>query len=223
MADLHHFYHVYADGWWETPLREHVDALRRHGLLDQLATLWVGAVGTEENVARLHDELYTLGLGQTVQFAAVAREGWEQVTLGPLHEFSKTHDGHVSYAHTKGAAYYAPVNWHWRRDMEYHNFVRWREVVVLLDGGVKAAGAHWFSAAPSVTDPAWGDSGMFGGNYWWARCDALRLAPAPDVSHRFAAEHWIGQLSEVTDLSAGTCLVDLAPGPIHEGALITEW
>ena len=221
MTSLHHFYHVYADGWWETPVTEHFDALVRFGLYDRLATLRVGFVGTPDNVQRAKDFITSLNV--TYEVAAETSEGWEQTTQIPMWEFAKEHDGYISYAHTKGAANYAPINWHWRRSMEYYNFVRWEVAVAHLDSGKKIVGCHWFNGGPAE-NPEWGHGGMFGGTYWWTTCAILRQNVRPTTDHRFAAEHWIGQLSEVMDLTHATYIADMNPLPIGDHASHTvDW
>jgi hypothetical protein len=58
---------------------------------------------------------------------------------------------------------------------------------------------------------------MFGGNFWWARADLVRLNPPPDRDSRYHAEHWLGQLSEVTPLIPGETICDLNPNAIGVG------
>lgn len=212
---LHHFFHVYADGNWPEPVSEHCDALVRYGLFAALDSWHVGFVGTQANVAAAQATLDTLTPGYTV--AAEVEQGWEQETLEPLWKWSAWNDGAVLYCHTKGASRSDPIDRPWRRSMTYETVVNWQHPVGLLEGGVKVAGSHWHTAAGSVLGPDFGVSGMFGGNFWWARCDAIRLNCPPDRTHRYAAEHWLGQLSEVTPLVYGTDLIDLNPGPCGSG------
>ena len=188
MTSLHHFYHVYADGWWETPVTEHFDALVRFGLYDRLATLRVGFVGTPDNVQRAKDFITSLNV--TYEVAAETSEGWEQTT---------------------------------QISMEYYNFVRWEVAVAHLDSGKKIVGCHWFNGGPAE-NPEWGHGGMFGGTYWWTTCAILRQNVRPTTDHRFAAEHWIGQLSEVMDLTHATYIADMNPLPIGDHASHTvDW
>lgn len=221
MQPLHHFYHVFADGAYEVPVREHALALQRDGLLETLETLQVGLVGTPASCADALQLLDEVGLGRAT-VVATADEGWEQVTLHPLHAFAQDHDGYVAYAHTKGSANFAEINDAWRRSMEFYNYVQWRQPVALLDRGAKAVGCHWYTAAPAA-QPGFGVSGMFGGNYWWADMRFLRLAPPCELDSRHAAEHWVGRMSEVTPLVHYEHIVDLHPGPIVAENLKSDW
>jgi hypothetical protein len=58
MTPINHYYHIYADGAWEGPVREHTDALRVSGLQDYPSfRLHIGLVGSKENVQRVRDYL----------------------------------------------------------------------------------------------------------------------------------------------------------------------
>lgn len=227
--DLHHFYHCYADGKWQQPVDEHLVALRVSGLADHLTTFRVGLVGTATNMAKAIAYLSRRcrELGITYSVATVEEQGWEQVTLNCLYEFSQTHDGAVLYAHTKGASRTDPIDEPWRRSMTQLCVVDWRVAVAALEcDGKFIVGCHWIRGNPDIErlNDAWinralnppgldGVGGMFGGNFWWTRLELLRQNCPPDNSHRFAAEHWLGQLSEVMPINA-TTILDLNPFPI---------
>lgn len=217
---LHHFYHVYADGDWSEALSDHLAALNYGGLLEQLETFGVGVVGSEENIANVKRWLDERGVKHII--VAESPTGWEQETLIPLHEFTRSNTGYVSYAHTKGAAHYASVNNAWRRSMEWYNFCDWTKAVKVLDVGVKIVGCHWIAGGPAE-NPLWGTGGMFGGNFWWSSCEVLRQAPDIETNSRHAAEHWIGRLSEVMDISPNPYIHDLNPKPIVEDFLRFKW
>jgi hypothetical protein len=196
---LGHFYHVYAAGAWEQPVTEHCRALADSGLLTELDTWQVGFVGTAEQIAAVRCTLDVLAPGYEI--CAEAPEGWEQTTLEPLWKFSRHFDGLISYAHTKGASRSNPVDLMWRRCMTYHAFVNWQRPVEALMNGAAIAGSHWIHGA-TVDGHI---SGMFGGNYWWTWSDILRKNPPPDVTSRWHAEHWLGQIGEHTDLHDRIC------------------
>ncbi len=209
---LTHFYHVYADGDWLEPVTDHFDALVRFGLAAELTSCHVGYVGSPANIATA--KLTVESCMPDYLVCAEAAEGFEQVTLDPLYAWVQDHDGLVSYAHTKGAANYASVNLLWRRSMEFYNFVEWhRPVEVLTTGGKSIAGCHWMSS---------GAGGMFGGNYWWTHCELLRQNVPPDHSSRHAAEHWLGQLSEVMPITPET-VEDLNPRQIGSDHAPAAW
>lgn len=48
---IDHFYHVYAGGQWRQPVEEHIQALNQSGLIDQIASMFVGYVGTADQIA----------------------------------------------------------------------------------------------------------------------------------------------------------------------------
>jgi hypothetical protein len=214
---LHSFYHVYADGDWRTPVIEHFDALTRTGLLKKLTSLHVGFVGSPANVKAVRDVLD----GYDYECCAEAETGWEQVTLRPLWEFTQDHEGLVSYAHTKGAANFNPINDPWRRSMEWYCFVNWGRPVDALHEGKYIAGCHWICGGPSPIR-GFGTGGMFGGNYWWTRCDLLRQNTPPGMQSRYAAEHWLGQLSQIMPLVPAT-IYDMNPTTITPSTLHSVW
>jgi hypothetical protein len=180
---LHHYYHVYADGAWREPVEEHLLALKMSGLQAQPGfSLKVGFVGSEVNIAAACE---CLSRG-SVRWSEVARaaKGWEQVTLAVLADESRTSDGLVFYAHTKGASAPSRFNTAWRQRMTYHTVTCWREATQSLETH-DAYGCHWMKLNGS-----W----LFGGNFWWTRMCHLRLLPLPGEHSRWAAEGWIGLL-----------------------------
>jgi hypothetical protein len=183
---LTHFFHVYADGNFHTPIREHFTQVKESGLLGELDSVRVGLVGDVTNRARvlaLFDELAV-----PVMVVASADMGWEQVTLKALHEFAQGDDGFVFYGHTKGAWSSDPIAHPWRVTMIQDTVTRWRECVDALSR-VQAAGAYWLrSDMPEHHDHKF----FFAGNYWWARSDYVASLDLVGVETRFQAEGWIG-------------------------------
>lgn len=212
------FYHVYAPGTWEQPVTEHCRALTQYGLYDRLDGLFVGFVGNDEQIAAVTATLNVM----VPKWREVARaaHGWEQVTLDAMYDFAQNHDGLVSYAHTKGASRDEGIDLQWRRGMTYHNFVTWQRPVAALEAGKTIAGCGWICGGASSV-PAYGTGGMFGGNFWWTRAEHLRRNVPPGHESRFAAEHWLGQLSEVMPITVGGTIEDLFPDVIHTPS--PEW
>jgi hypothetical protein len=99
--------------------------------------------------------------------------------------------------------------------MTYHTIVDWQRPVKALTDGYSIAGSHWFQGGPSSVE-GYGHGGMFGGNFWWTHCELLRQIGPPDTDSRHHAEHWLGQLSEVTPL-IGSTIFDLNTSPIGSG------
>lgn len=215
---LYHFYHLFADGEFDVPASEHFTVLNNAGLINHLERVFVGLVGSPENRERAKE--LVLRICPQAEFCAESDSGWEQETLIPMWEFSQDHDGYASYGHSKGASRRDPIDTPWRRDMEFHNFVEWRHVINILDLGRYAVGAHRMKSPAANPDFGWG--GMFAGNYWWVNMSILRQNCRPQTHSRFAAEHWIGQLSEVLPMTDET-VWDLSPTPIQEEFLHSNW
>jgi hypothetical protein len=189
LRELHHFYHVYADGTWQDKAVEHVRALKQYGLYDNLSSFNIGCVGSVDNVARVVEFLDSQG----VNYSLVAHEptGWEQVTLDPLWEMAKTHQNdYFLYCHTKGAANYAPVNENWRRGMTRNLVVEWGKCVQAMDDGISTVGCHYYRVNPDNPNPFWG------GNFWWATGTHINLLEKCSREHRHCAEAWIGTLKD---------------------------
>ena len=186
MTRLTHFFHAYADGKFETPMRQHFTEVRDTGLLYALDSVRVGIVGSAVNRARVLALLEELVIPVTV--VAVADEGWEQVTLKQLHKFAKQDDGKIFYAHTKGAWSSDRMANPWRVSMIHDTVTRWKECVRALDK-LDTAGPFWQDSAMPEHE---GHGRFFGGNFWWARSDYLARLPAIKNEHRFQAEGWVG-------------------------------
>jgi len=186
LTRLTHFFHVYADGNFSTPIREHFMEVKESGLLGVLDSVRVGIVGTSENQARvleLFDELEV-----PVRVVATASTGWEQVTLKKLYTFCKQDDGFVFYAHTKGAWSPNSMAHPWRVSMIHDTVTRWRECVSAL-GWVQTAGPFWLRS----DDPMHREhKSFFAGNFWWARSEYVARLPQLKNENRFQAEGWIG-------------------------------
>lgn len=223
MTELHCFYHCFADGFWKEPTEDYFRALLKHGLYENLSSLNIGFMGCRDNIERVETYLRTL----PIEYNVVARspDKWEQATLIPMWEWCQDHEGYVSYAHSKGAGFQKDISTPWRRSMFYYNLVQWHTPVALLDEGKKIVGCHWMPAALSITDPSWGYSGMFGGTVWWTKAELLRQNVRPTLRSRLDAEHWIGQLSEVMDLSPTPFIGDLNSRPIADfnSHVTPEW
>jgi hypothetical protein len=197
MADLHHFYHIYADGEWQEPVEEHLEALRASGLgKEDGFSLNVGLVGNESNITAVRKFLSN----QSIRWAEIAssQEGWEQVTLEVLARESHTLEGFAFYAHTKGASVPSRFNTAWRQRMTFYRVAHWRDAIRALETH-HAYGCHWMKLQQS-----W----LFGGNFWWTRMSYLRLLPPPGKHSRWAAEGWIGLLPRYID---GFAAYDPAP------------
>jgi len=196
LTKLAHFYHVFADGEWERPAVEHVRRLANSGLLGALDGMYVGVVGSEERRADVRHRLPGV-------FVAEADSGWEQVTLEALRDFVQGFDGHVFYAHTKGAWSQSPLAERWRGMMTDATVDGWEKCVRALDRA-DAAGPFWYrSGEPEHAL----HNHFFAGNFWWARAEYLRTLGPVRVTSRFDAEGWVGLgHPSVVDIEAGALL-----------------
>lgn len=197
---ISHFYHVYANGLWQDPVREHLDALISSELYDNLDNVFVGFVGSEENVDKAKEYL-----SSRINYTAVAQqeEGWEQVTMKHVRFHAHAYDGITFYAHTKGAHDPSRINIEWRKSMTYFNVIRWRDAVHHLKT-FDTVGTHWCNNA------------FWGGTYWWANNFYLRRLPDVCNEDRWDAEEWIG----LADLKM---VYDMNPGwPAFE-RFVTQW
>ena len=178
---LAHFYHVYADGDWQLPVTEHLEALTLSGLLDELTDFFVGIVGAPENRKLVREALPAV-------VVAESDEGWEQLTLQNLHNYSKQNEANILYAHTKGSYQVDELRRLWRVAMTHDTVTKWRECLKYLDE-VQVAGPFWLQSAMSEHSE---HGHFFGGNFWWARSSYLRTLEPVRTEHRFQAEGWIG-------------------------------
>ena len=186
---IHHFYHLYADGNWQMCVVDHIRALVQYGLYENLASLNIGFVGTPENILMAQEYLTLRGLAYNV--AATSPGGWEQVTLDPLYEMAvRDPDAYYVYAHTKGAANFAPVNEVWRNGMTRYNIVEWERAVEVLDEGYTTAGCHYYPINFDNPNPFWG------GNFWWATGKHISMLGICEKDHRHRAEAWVGKINE---------------------------
>ena len=178
---LAHFYHVYADGDWQLPVTEHLHALTVSGLLERLNDFFVGIVGTPENRQLVREALPAVVIAE-------ADQGWEQVTLQELHNYSHKHKAQVLYAHTKGAYQVDELRRSWRVSMTHDTVTRWRECVEELEK-VQVAGPFWMKSSLSEHSE---HGHFFGGNFWWAQSEYVAALPPLKNDNRFQAEGWIG-------------------------------
>ena len=185
---LHHFYHIYADGQWEEPVSEHIKALRKWSLIDNLASFKVGIVGADHNRTAVIQYL----INERINFDVIAQAdtGWEQVTQIPMYNFAQSNDGYVLYAHSKGSSSPEQPNKSWRRSMTYYNVGQWQIAVQKLNDGFDAVGQHWMR--PSHHSVEHRGSPFFGGTFWWTSFEHIRKMLAPPVFNRHDAEGWIG-------------------------------
>ena len=194
---LHHFYHVFADGHWRTPVQEHVQALAESGFDRPITVGMVGTRGNRNGARAVIDDLCY------VENWVEADVGWEQVTLQLLADYAAEAQGAVLYAHTKGAANPAPIQDAWRRSMMVHTIKGWKYCLQAIGSGYEAVGCHWLTKKEF---PGTVEIPFFGGNYWMATCRYVRRLPPLPMEDRHGAERWIGMADEPPHV------LDLFPG-----------
>lgn len=187
--NLHHYYHIYADGNWQQPVSEHIKALRDYGLISALKTLAIGMVGSDTNCTAVREYLQAEGI--CYHLADVQTIGWEQVTQIKMWEFSKENDGLMLYAHSKGSSDGSDVNIRWRRSMIYCNVIKWQECMKQL-ATHNAVGCHWLQPLLEGMPEHKQGNFMFAGTFFWVRCETMRHFPRPALTHRHEAEGFIG-------------------------------
>jgi len=221
MADLHHFYHIYSNGSWETPLGEHIEALKLSGLLYELSSLNFGIVGNEESRNKVKDYLIN-NVDVYYEVCTEVDEGWEQETLDKLLDFSQDNSGYIFYAHTKNAVDKTTLHIKWRNSMTYFTVMKWRDNVSALDTGCSAAGTHYLAMDRRFE---YKDAGFFGGNFWWTNLKYIRKFPKPLREGRFDAESWIGHLKHVVEeYGEHHRIADFLPfHPANESMLVADW
>lgn len=200
------YYHVWVGegSLWYVPAREHFTLLNEARFDGEVR---IGIVGPlAERAKALH---WIESWWPEVKLAAVADEGYEQVTINVMHAWSKTADPAtpVYYSHTKGALNYSPFHTAWRRSMECLT-TDWEQCTEDLKT-YDAVGLHWLTSQEffGFIDPK---KPMFGGNYWWttagylAKLERVRGTVEFPPVNRYEAEGWMGQgFPRVKDLRPG--------------------
>lgn len=212
---LKHYYHIYCDGQWKTPVTCHLKSLQESGLLNSLNDgLYVGLVGSEanrQNVAEfLNLEIDKVGI------VAEENRGWEQITQDKMYEdcLAAEKPFKVLYAHTKGAANVSDINDAWREIMTDTTVCRWQEAVDLLDSH-DAVGALWLldSRGSAKGGISVGRRGFFAGTFWWANSTYIADLGYPRRTCRWDAEGWIGESARIVDHRGMTRAIKQLPSP----------
>ena len=183
MPELHHLYHLHADGDWRPMWDEHGIALG-YGLGSALASFHVGITGAPDARAAAREAVTARGATVVVE----ADTGWEQVSLNWLHAHLPPAGSLLLYCHTKGAANAGDVQAPWRRTMTHDLVLHWTEAIAAFTAGtVDAVGSFWHP-----TNDEWGPHGYFAGNFWWATSAFLATLGPPHMDNRHGAESWLG-------------------------------
>jgi hypothetical protein len=183
---IYHFYHIYADGKWEDPVTEHIDALIKYSLYDSLDKMFIGFVGNNDNIFKVKQFL-----NDKINYETLDEQltGWEQLTLEYVHSYSKNNiNESIFYAHTKSSSNPSKININWRKNMTYYNIVEWKERYKNLSSH-DTVGCHFVKSNKS--EKKWLPNGVWAGNYWWASCKYLSTIQPLQYNSRHDAETWI--------------------------------
>lgn len=202
MVSVAHVYHVYVNGNWIDPVREHVLAMTRAELWRH-CRIYIGFVGNKPERQRAADYITKF-----FSFATIVEtdSGWEQETMRHIPEIAKDHS-QLFYAHTKGAVMTSENQHSWRQTMTYYNVLQWRTMLSELQHH-DLAGIWWI---PKEVHPA----PHFQGNFWWANTNYLLTLPEIENSNRWQAELWVGQQQPN--------IYDAYPGSAGGNKHVTDW
>lgn len=219
---MHHFYHVYCDGNWQIPFSEHIDALKKSDLINNLDSLHIGLVGNLENRIKVQKFINENNL--KAEICSQVNSGYEQETIDKLHDFSKENNGIVFYAHTKNASDAKPLHVRWRKSMTYFCVIKWRDCVREINNGHYLAGSHYLDNGmflPVNIENIKTHQGIMAGNYWWTKLEHLRLLDKPHRENRFGAEDWVRHLHTLG--LPNFKVFDFNPTHPAQNIFVTEW
>lgn len=216
--NIYHFYHIWADGEWHLPVKEHIEFLKQTQLINVISSFEIGIIGKRNNRLRVKEFLWE----NDIKFNICVEKdlGFEHETLDKIVEFPEE-DGYILYAHTKGSFNNKDFEHGWRRDMSKKLITNWKECVVHLK--THAAVCYSYSVANlsflfvelenlvsnctilfskgTIRFPY----GSFDGNFWWSHLRYIKLLekvprlndPTYALSQRRFAENWTRNLCNV--------------------------
>lgn len=206
---------------WQTPMKDHLRALKQSKLIDNLKTFQIGLVGPEDT--RNEVRLFLDSQDVSYSICTEVDDGWEQETQDKIFEFAQDNDGYVLYAHTKNAVKINQLHVAWRLSMTYHNVIKWQDAVKNLDEGCSAVGCHYLWGGNGEVETV---SGFFAGTYWWTHLKYIRnFSQKASRKNRFGAEGWIGYLKPaVEEMGDEFKICDYVPyHPIDVARMTTFW
>jgi len=174
------FFHIATIGNYQAVVDEIFAAIYSSYLIDEVDNIFLGIVG-DGDVFYKKDKVIEL-------YREAKLDSYEIPTLLMLRNFARKSDGYVLYLHTKGVsldAWYKPQVDLLRKYMLYFTVFRSRSC--------KKALVSYETVGVDLHDIP---SKHYSGNFWWARCDYVRMLPDfqdIDSQHgdRLKAELWI--------------------------------
>lgn len=178
------FYHVWAEGQWETPLSEWMDALARSSFHGPVFLGVVGPAYRRQDVMRKVKNL-------DCSVVTHAATGYEWVTLECVAAYAKVYEGAILYAHTKGASDPSELNRRWRWSMTEKLLQDFDANLRKLEE-VDVVGSHWLDESyPEYKFREEWPPPFFAGNFWVARASYLRKLGQVSRETRFKSESWV--------------------------------
>jgi hypothetical protein len=209
---IYHFYHIWADGKWQSPLSDHISALKESGIIDILSSWNIGLVGNKKNRKEVKEFLKARKINYII--CNEIDFGFEQETMDKILDINDQ-DALVLYAHTKGSYNDTEFEHEWRKSMTNDLVNHWAECLYHLQSHA-AVGCHYTTLeekGPLCTgEVVRKERGMFYGNFWWAHLRYLKAIGKPDRSpttfktsdgneiltySRMDAEYYLLKLKEV--------------------------
>ena len=230
---LWHFYHACAhedieEEVWTSIVNEHVNSLYSSGLALKLSKTYIGVVGSENNAKKISEIFEAKGIEHEI--CDISKDGWEQVTLNKLYEFSLNNDGYVLYTHTKGAFHQSNERNLHRQIMNENLIDGWSRNVDLLSSGFCATGLFFLRGSPEEPFVDNGENpepvetnpnikrhcGFFAGNFWWSNLAFIKDMEYPSMENRFKAEAWMNNLYDSVKGSKYMVYDLMPPNKLHD-------
>jgi len=181
------FYHILLINNWQSIVKEQINEMFKSGLLDELDSFYIGAIGDYKELDKLRKILPDKA--EIVRYAEDPKH-YEFFTLAiAWHEANKPENFYGLYFHTKGVT--NPSNHageHWRHYMNDYNLTKYKEAIRQLRKNYDTCGVKM------NTDSRFPDH--YSGNFYWFKSSYVRRLPDPesiDMNNRYNAEFWIGR------------------------------
>lgn len=182
------YIHVCMIGTWSDVLKNQLSKLRNSGLLNQLETCHIIAVGTNSNLKLLHVLINKFGPKCRLRLHSTDTTQYERTTLRLIWKDSQHNtkiNYYILYLHSKGVTKSEPHTYKcvqdWSNYMCYYLITQYKlaiEVLKLAD----ICGVN-LTYVPQL---------HFSGNFWWANANYIRTLPYTIGSDYHDTEMWLG-------------------------------
>jgi hypothetical protein len=182
------FFHIYADGnFIIESLNDFIPVFKKIKPIK----LFIGIVGNQDNRTKIKNILNSENI--IYEICDEQENGWEQVTINKIYEFSLNNDSKFFYCHTKGSGNFDEINIYWRRAMLQYNLEDISNILNLLNV-YQAVGCYLKIKWQCLCQKNHIDHTFFGGNFWWSSLAIIRELGLPEMDHRHCAEHYLGEI-----------------------------